>query len=213
MRVFVSLLSMCLCLAARPAAADDVRAVHGRLDHDLVLTAALGGGVALNDRVHADPTGSASLELRMRLVDMAGLLVAAEWRPEGDSRVILAADVRPLFLARWILGGSLHREYLDLLLDSIGIDLGAAFGPFDDDAGVALVIGFGFDIPLYIAPHADGLFLRVGARHVTAGVTDQLAPRGGTSDWLLYLAFGGRFSVATGVVSWEPDRYEVRSPR
>lgn len=183
--------------------------IYGRLDNDLVLTGAVGGGVALNDRVHPDPTGSASIELRARLVDMAGLMLAAEWRPEGDSRIILAADVRPLFLARWILGGSLHRAYLDLLLDSIGIDVGAAFGPLDPDFGVAFVIGFGLDVPLYIGPHADGLFLRLGARHVTAGVTDQSAPRGGTSDWLIYAALGGRFSVASGIVSWEPERYEV----
>lgn len=199
-----------LTFLASTAHADDVRAVHGRLDHDLVLTAALGGGVALNDRVHPDPTGSASLELRARLVDMAGLLLAQEWRPEGDSRLIVAADIRPLFLARWILGGSLHREFLDLMLDSIGLDLGVAIGPYDDDAGVAVAIGFGIDVPLYIAPHADGFFLRLGARHVTAGITDQAAPRGGTSDWLVYAAFGGRFSVDAGIVSWEPARYEVR---
>lgn len=185
-------------------------AIHGRLDHDMVLTGAIGGGVALNDRVHPDPTGSASIELRARLVDMAGLMLAAEWRAEGDSRIILAADVRPLFLARWLLGASLHRAYLDVLLDSIGIDLGAAFGPLDPAFGVAFVIGFGLDVPLYIGPHADGLFLRLGARHVTAGVTDQSAPRGGTSDWLIYAALGGRFSVASGIVSWEPERYEVR---
>ncbi len=203
-----------LFLLVPSALASSVRAqfepsIHGRLDHDMVLTGALGGGVVLNDRVHPDPTGSVSIELRARLVDMAGLMLAAEWRPEGDSRIILAADVRPLFLARWILGASLHRAYLDLLLDSIGIDLGAAFGPLDPDFGVALVIGFGVDVPLYIGPHADGLFLRLGARHVTAGVTYQSAPRGGTSDWLLYAALGGRFSVASGIVSWEPERYEV----
>lgn len=203
--VLVSVLS-----ALAPAARAQLEpSVHGRLDHDMVLTAAIGGGVALNDRLHPDPTGSASIELRARLIDMAGLMLAAEWRAEGDSRLILAADVRPLFLARWILGGSLHRAYLDLLLDSIGIDLGAAFGPLDDDLGVALVIGFGLDVPLYIGPHADGLFLRLGARHVTAGVTDQSAPRGGTSDWLLYAALGARFSFASGIASWEPERYEV----
>jgi hypothetical protein len=194
------------------ARADDVEAVHGRLDHDLVLTAALGGGVALNDRVHADPTGSASLELRARLVDMAGLLVAAEWRPEGDSRVVIAADLRPLFFARWLLGASLHRAWADLLLDSIGLELGAAIGPFDAEAGVALAIGFGLDVPLYVGEHADGVFLRLGARHVTAGAGDQAAPRGGTSDWLIYGALGGRFSVESGIVSWEPERYETRAP-
>jgi hypothetical protein len=202
-----------LCLIASPVCAqEEIAAVHGRLDHDFVITGALGGGVALNDRVHPDATGAASIELRGRLIDMAGLVLAAEWRPEGDSRVLVMADIRPLFLARWILGGSLHRAWLDLLLDSIGLDIGAAIGPFDGDAGVALAIGVGFDVPLYIGPHADGAFLRLAARHVTAGAADQLAPRGGTSDWALYAALGGRFSFASHIVSWEPDRYEVRIP-
>jgi hypothetical protein len=98
------------------------------------------------------------------------------------------------------------------LLDSIGLEFGAAVGPFDADAGVALAIGFGLDVPLYIGDHADGVFLRLGARHMTAGAGDQATPRGGTSDWLIYGAFGGRFSVQSGIVSWEPERYEVTPP-
>lgn len=208
--------AVCLALALASitgvARADDVGAVYGRLDNDLVLTAALAGGVVLNDRVHPDPTGSASLELRARLVDMAGLVLAGEWRPEGDSRVFVMADVRPLFFARWVLGASVHRAWVDLLIDSIGIDLGAAIGPFDGAAGVALAIGFGLDVPLYIGEHADGVFLRLAARHVTAGAGDQLAPRGGTSDWLLLAALGARFSVDAGIAAWEPTRYETREP-
>ncbi len=198
---------------ASAARAEDAPAVHGRLDHDLVLSGALGGGVAWGDRVHPAPTGAASLELRARVLDMAGVVVAGEWRPEGDSRLVVAADLRPLFLARWLLGASLHREFADLLLDSLGLELGAAFGPFDGGFGVALAIGFGLDVPLYVGPHADGLFLRLAARHVTAGAGDQAAPRGGTSDWFLGAAIGGRFSVPSGIAEWEPARYEVRAPR
>jgi hypothetical protein len=197
---------------ASVAHADEGAAVHGRLDHDLVLTGALGGGVALNDRAHPAPTGAASLELRARVLDMAGLMLAGEWRPEGDSRLLVAVDLRPLFLARWLLGASLHRDFADLLLDSLGLDLGAAFGPFDGAFGVALAVGVGLDVPLAIGPHADGLFLRLSARHVSAGAGDQAAPRGGASDWFLGAAIGGRFSVASGIAEWEPARYEVRAP-
>jgi hypothetical protein len=207
-----SLLVISMLGLASVAQADDVAAVHGRLDHDLVLTGALGGGVVLNDRVHPGETGALSLELRARVLDMAGVVLAGEWRPEGDSRLVVAADLRPLFLARWLLGASLHRDAADLLIDSLGLELGAAFGPFDGAFGVALAIGFGFDVPLYVGPHADGLFLRLSARHVTAGAGDQAAPRGGTSDWLLGAAIGGRFSVASGIAEWEPERYEVRAP-
>lgn len=208
----VLLLTVLFLTAAPVCAQEEVAAVHGRLDHDFVITGAIGGGVVLNDRLHPEPTGAASIELRGRLVDMAGLVLAAEWRPEGQSRALIMADIRPLFLARWILGGSLHRAWIDLLIDSLGLDIGAAIGPFDGDVGVALAIGVGFDVPLYIGPHADGVFLRLAARHVTAGAADQLAPRGGASDWALYAALGGRFSFASGIVSWEPDRYDVRIP-
>ena len=201
---------------AAPAAghAQDGDGVYGRLSGDLSLSAGIGGGVVHGDRQGiAEWTGTATLELRARVLDMAGLLVAGEWRPEGDDRVVVAADVRPLFFARWLLSASSRRAWLDLLVDSIGIDLGVAVGPFEDGAGVALAIGFGLDVPLYFPEHLDpGVFLRLSARHAIASPTDQLAPRGGTSDWVMLALLDVRAFVLSGLAGWEPARYRVDPP-
>lgn len=209
-------LGLVIALALSPglAAAQDGDGVYGRLSGDVALSAGIGGGVVYADRQHvAEWTGEAMVELRARVLDMAGLLLAGEWRPEGDDRVIIAADIRPLFFARWLLGNSSHRAWEDLLVDSIGLDLGAAIGPFENGAGAALAIGFGIDVPLHFPPNLDpGIFLHLGARHAIASATDQLAPAGGTADWTILAVLDVRAFVMTGLAGWEPARYRVDDP-
>jgi hypothetical protein len=203
-------LSLALSTQAR---AQDGDGAYGRLDGDLALSAGVNGGVVLDDRVHPAVTGSASLELRARILDSGGLFAAGEWRPEGDSRVIVGVDLRPLFLARFLLGLETGMQWFDLLLDSIGVEVGAAVGPFDHDLGVSLAIGFGLDVPLYLPPRTSGgVFLRLGARYVTASALDQAAPGGGTTDWVLLAGLNVRAFVATGLPNWEPQRYRPRGP-
>jgi hypothetical protein len=203
-----------LVLGTATARAQDGDGVYGRLGGDLVLSAGAGGGFVFHDRqLLSEWTGEATVELRARVLDMAGLFLAGTWRPLGDDRVIVGGDLRPLFLARWLLGASAHRAWQDLLVDSIGCDLGAAFGPFEDGAGVAFSIGFGVDVPLYFPPHLDpGVFLHLGARHVIASATDQLAPRGGTSDWTILVLLDVRAFVWSGIAGWEPRRYRTDPP-
>jgi hypothetical protein len=181
---------------------------YGRLDHDLALSAGISGGAVTNDRVHPAWTGSTSLELRARILDSGGVFAIGEWRPEGDSRVIVGVDVRPLFLPRFLLGAQTGSQWLDLLIDSIGLDLGAAIGPFDAAAGAALAIGFGLDVPLFLpADTSGGIFLRLGARYVTASALDQAAPHGGTTDWVLLAGLDVRALVTTGLPRLENPRY------
>ena len=181
---------------------------YGRLDGDLALSAGVSGGAVTNDRVHPAWTGSASLELRARILDSGGIFAIGEWRPEGDSRVIVGVDIRPLFLPRFLLGAQTGFRWLDLLIDSIGLDLGAAIGPFDAAAGAALAIGFGLDVPLFLPERTSGgVFLRLGARYVTASALDQAAPHGGTTDWVLLAGLDVRALVATGLPGLEGPRY------
>lgn len=194
------------------AHAQDGDGVYGRLDGDLTLSAGVMGGAVTNDRVHPAWTGSVSLELRARILDSAGLFAIGEWRPEGDSRAIVGVDIRPLFLPRFVLGWQTGSQWVDLLIDSIGLDLGAAIGPFDHAAGAALAIGFGLDVPLFLPERTSGgVFLRLGARYVTASALDQAAPSGGTSDWVLLAGLDFRALVATDLPSWSAPRY--RPPR
>ena len=191
-----------------PACAQDGDGVYGRLDRDLALSAGVLGGAVTADRVHPAWTGAALVELRARILDSGGLFVAGEWRPEGDSRVTIGVDIRPLFLPRFLLGCMTRVRWVDLLIDSVGLDLGAAIGPFDAQAGVGLAIGFGVDVPLFLPDESStGVFLRLGARYVTASALDQAAPRGGTTDWVLLAGLDFRGFVATGLPRWEGPRY------
>jgi hypothetical protein len=211
-RVRAALLTMfVLGVAAHASAQGD--GVYGRLDGDLALSAGVNGGIVLDDRVHPAVTGSTSLELRARILDSGGVFAAGEWRPEGDSRVVLGVDIRPLFLPRFLLGAQTGSQWLDLLVDSIGLDLGAAIGPFDVAAGVGLAIGFGLDVPLYLPERTSGgVFLRLGARYVTASRLDQAAPAGGTADWVLLAGLDVRALIASGLPRWEGARYRPPTP-
>lgn len=211
MRRSLFVLALALAALAAPfsrAHAQDGDGVYGRLDGDLALSAGVLGGAVTNDRVHPAWTGAALVELRARILDSGGVFVAGEWRPEGDSRVTIGVDIRPLFLPRFLLGGVTRFRWLDLLIDSVGLDLGAALGPFDAQAGVGLAIGFGLDVPLFLPDETStGVFLRLGARYVTASALDQAAPRGGTTDWVLLAGLDFRGFVATGLPRWEGQRY------
>lgn len=194
-------------LAPSTAAAQD--GAYGRLTGDLTLEAALGGGAAFEQ----DVRGAATLELRARYLDVAGLFAGLELRADGASRALFGADLRPLFLARFLLNASLHDRYWDVFLDSIGIDLGVAIVPLDELVGAALAVGFGADVPLvFFGDGYEGISLRLAGRHVAALATDRFAPDGGISDWLVMASIVVRGSVVTGLPGWEPPRYELSEP-
>jgi hypothetical protein len=192
------------------ARADEGDTVYGRLAADVTLSAGLGGGLALGDRGGPDVTGTTTLELRARIVDSGGLVLAPEWRPEGDSRVFVGIDLRPLFLMRFLTNSESGDRYVDLLVDSIGIDLGAALGPFDDELGVALGVGLGIDVPLFLPDATSGgLFLRLSTRWTHAEPTGQHAPPGGVNDLVVLGVLTVRGIVDAGIARWEPSRYRM----
>ncbi len=196
---------------ASSAAAQEGDGAYGRLSGDLTLEAALGGGAAFEaDRV----LGAGTLELRARYLDVAGIFAGLELRAEGASRALLGVDLRPIFLARFLLNASLRDRYWDILLDSIGLDLGVAVLPLDEGAGAALAVGLGLDVPLvFFGEGYEGLSLRLSGRHVAALPTDRVAPAGGANDWLAMAALVVRGSVPTGLPAWAPRRYELPSGR
>jgi len=196
-----------MVLAPLSAKAQD-HAAHGRLQGDVTLEGLVGGGATFEgDRV----SGAAAAELRARYLDMAGVMAGVEIRPEGASRVLLMGDLRPLFFARFILGGMFGDRYWDLLVDSIGVDLGVAVTPLDGDVGVAFAVGFGVDVPLFFFGEGlSGVALRLFGRHVAAAETDRFGPNGGASDWIAGALLVFRGQASTGLPSWEPRRYRLR---
>ena len=196
-----------LLLVPSRADAQQGAGVYGRLDADVTLEAGLGGGVAF---AGGGLLGAATLDLRARYLDMAGVLLAAEVRPEGSSRLMIGVDFRPVFLARFLLGASLRDRYWDLFFDSIGLDLGIAITPLDQRVGAALMIGFGLDVPLVFFDRSiSGLSLRLFGRHVAALTSDRFGPAGGVNDWIAGAALVVRGSVRSGLPTWEPRRYEL----
>ncbi len=201
-------LSLALAFAAIPAFAEaQGDGVYGRLDGDVTLEVGLGGGVAFEGPA---TLGAGVLDLRARYLDMAGILVGAELRPDGASRVLVGIDLRPVWLARFVLGGSLRDRYLDLFLDSIGLDLGVAVLPLDETVGAALMVGFGVDVPLvFFDDGIAGLALRLFGRHVAALQTDRFGPDGGAHDWIAGATLVLRGNASTGLPAWAPRRYEL----
>ena len=151
--------------------------LYGRFDGDVFLSAGLGGGAA----VHEDLGGLLIAELRARYLETAGLLLATEWQAPreatgapGDTglrrdkgprwRLLTALEVRPLFPALFLTNNATGIEFIDLTLQSIGLELGLSLVPEEGAAELGLLTGFGLELPI-VPPStlADGIFLRLAA--------------------------------------------------
>jgi hypothetical protein len=189
---------------AAPVAAQgaDGDGLYGRFDSDGVLT--LGAGAGAN--LHLEPIYLA--ELRARYLDSAGIAVAPEWNPEGDAAVALLLEVRPLFLARFLGNGSTGNRWLDLTIDSVGLEIGTWIGPLESGLGAALALGGGLELPLGLArSSARGLWLRVGIRYVHASHTWTASPGGNRDETVILACLLYRLGANTGLAGWEPARY------
>lgn len=138
---------------------------HGRLLGDLSIV--LGAGATVGPR---SPRGTA--DLRFRYLDVLGIFGTYEngfGAHDAEPLEVIATgiEVRPLFMGRWLKGFESGPAFGDLLLDSIGLELGAAFqrahgGDFNGHP--ALQLGLGVEVPLFV--RAEGLWLGIhgGAR-------------------------------------------------
>jgi hypothetical protein len=196
---------LALALWAPAAAQAQGDGSYGRLEADLMLSIGAGGGIVLDAE-----QGAVLGDVRLRWLDMVGFVIAPEWRPDVEGRLALAVEVRPLFPARFFLNSESGIEWLDLLVDSIGAEVGASIAPLVDGSGAALMLGFGLDVPILVPSiFADGLLLHLGARHVFARPQDLGAPPGGASEWLFYAVLTVKIGIATGIVAIEPSRWRA----
>lgn len=192
--------------------------VWGRFGSDLVFSVGADAGASLGDpavnaRGGDEPAFALDVELRLRVLDSAGIVLRPEWRPEGASRFGVALDVRPVFLTRFLFGGSTDDRYWDLFLDSIGVDLGIATLAPAGRVGFAWVLGLGLDVPLYVPEEVTGaLALRLSARYSAASARDAWSPGVGLDEWTIAAGLLVRFHANVGIASWEPTRYRVASP-
>jgi len=199
-----ALVLLVIALAPGRAAADGGDGVYGRFDGDLVVSAGAGGGTALG------VGGEIAFELRARYLDTAGLVLAGQGWPGRTGAMTAALDVRPLFPLLFLVDASTGIERLDLLIGSIGFEVGAALTPLGTGAGAALALGMGLDLPLLLpSTWAQGVHLRLAFRHVRASPGDQAGPEGGVAQWSLLALLTVRASVSLGFAAAEPPRYRT----
>jgi hypothetical protein len=149
------------CLWSPGASADDPSdATRGRIDGDLALVLGAGAVVAARaPRVEG--------EIRLRYLDSAGGFVTYEDAAglgSNPARVLGAGlELRPLFLARWLSGFETPRARIDLITDSIGLELGLLLSQPSGASGwrCGLELGLGVEIP--VLPKATGPWFGVHA--------------------------------------------------
>jgi hypothetical protein len=176
-----------LATAMAAHAADRKDGSHGRVDGDLAVEA--GVGASLGPR---SPRGAA--DVRLRYLSMAGVFVTYEDGPIFGSRaepmraLATGVELRPLFFAKWFTGRYSGNPYLDLAIDSIGLELGAVFlqpngAKFGSKPG--LQAGLAFEVPVF--PSATGPFIAVhgGVRWSDAALSG--GPSLGPADRALYV--------------------------
>ena len=155
--VLAMLASASLALSARDARAQEtVDPSYGRIEGDLTLVLGAGATVV--------PSGPrAEGELRLRYLESAGVFAAYEDGPlfggsaEPQRVLVSGLEVRPLFLYRWLQGHETRRAWLDLTIDSFGLEIAATWsqpagGSFASQAGFQA--GLGLEVP--ILPQASG---------------------------------------------------------
>jgi hypothetical protein len=132
---------------------------YGRISGDVCLAPGAGATIA--------PRGArAEGELRVRYLDAVGAFATYEdavlSSASSDPRRVIAGgfELRPLFLYRWLRGLETQRGYVDLMIDSVGLELGAFLSappasPGDFRPGFQL--GLGLEVP--VQAQATGLWV------------------------------------------------------
>lgn len=168
-----------LAAAPREAAAQaPPDGIWGRLRADAVFSLEAGGGVA----VVADAARPVvSGVFRVRALDTAGLFAAYQYAfvgPRYDA-LALGVELRPLMLARIFSDAEHGPRWVNLMLDSIGIELGGAWirpgDPWGAGSGAGFHLGGGVELP-FAWNEGNGLAVRLGVRWTHATGFDAQGP-------------------------------------
>jgi hypothetical protein len=182
--------AMCIALLAttsRAGAADRKDGSHGRVDGDLAIEAGIGASFGPRS-----PRGAA--DVRFRYLSMIGAFVTYEDGPLLGSRaepkraLATGLELRPLFLAKWFTGRYSGNPYLDLTIDSLGLELGAVFMQPNGarfGAKPGLQAGIAFEVPVF--PSATGPFIAVHTGVRWSDVALSGGPLAGPADRALYV--------------------------
>lgn len=220
-RLTAAALVFALAGSSASARAQDGDGVYRRLDTDATLSLGVGGGLVLPRDARAEGRAAAALvEARLRIVDAAGPVVAYRWSGDVGGYLALGVELRPLWPMLWLLDKPTGVEWLDLLVQSLGLELAAVVLPLgqpaelDIDRGVALSVGVALEIPLVVPTRLRGanrgVFLRLAARWVDARPAMRTTPTGrDLSEWSLNATFQATWGLHIGADA-EPPRYRPR---
>lgn len=155
-----------LLLAAAPAHAEGSDGAYGRLKGDVTLVVGVGGGVvARSDRKLV------SGDLRLRYLDAIGAAFVYEEADAFKSATvdhgalhrsfITALEIRPLFPIRFLKNMESKQRFFELVLDSIGLELGTVWAVREGNATrrPGWLLGLGVEVPIVAA--ATGPWLRL----------------------------------------------------
>lgn len=192
-----------IALPTRALASDptNVDGVYGRFRADTAISLEAGGGVGV---VSSGARGAFDANVRMRYLDMTGIFVGFDSAP-GSTRMdalSVGVDFRPLMLARIFSDWEHGPRWVDLVADSVGLDMGVAVmnlgGQWRSDSGLAYVLGGGAELPL-VWHAGTALMLRVSVRWIHAAGWD--AEASATGDMVLVTAaIVGRTMARLGLV-------------
>ncbi len=175
---------------------------YGRIDGDLSVT--LGVGATFGPRAVR-----AAADARLRYLSTAGIFATYEGSAllgnSSDPQSVLATGVelRPLFFARWLQGLETGNARVDLTIDSLAFELGAAFvaGPNSGfDARPALQAGLGLTIPFLSAANGPVFGIHGGARWSEATLAGNAADHPRDRAAFLTLTLAWEQVVGTRVV-------------
>jgi hypothetical protein len=162
--------------------------VYGRFDGDLELS--LGAGAQY--RAGFVQPG---MRLSAHYFSMAGLyFVYADPLSDAEGRgqrhfVAAGVDIKPAFVPRWSLDLGSGTDWLDLLLDSISIGLGAYFiAPGSEQSARGFETSLGFGVPLVVEASGPWLNLRGGLLFADDARQNTLGTAMLTLSWTAYWA-------------------------
>ena len=205
---------LCLAVVCAPNRADaDGRGdgLYARWDRGVTLSVGAGAGATWIESDDDSPKLSVVGAARLLFIDAAGPVIAGRWAPDDGQYLFLGVDIRPLFPALFFLYKASWREFWDLLLQSVSVELGAAF-MMDGERSAGFSYGFSLGLPLSLPKKAlRVMWLKIGARRVNLdpnfrNTSDAI----NLSEWTLYGLLAFDFGVVKHLGSWEPPRYRAR---
>lgn len=157
---WIALVAVALC---SNVLAQDGDGAYGRFDHAVVFS--FDAGFALSTPPIAPRASGA---LRVRIIDAAGPVLSLSGGGGEPLSFRAGVELRPFWPSLFLLDMSTGIERIDLLIGSIGVELGVAYV---QNHGIGVTYAFGIEMPLALPTSSpsrvfDGLRLRFEARRI-----------------------------------------------